>query len=151
MPDSSCGPWVDKDILFGEQVASLAAQQRATKQAPNQEAALRRFRVRFAWHAWGKCWGLLNAPLLYPDQESVQQVRDVRAREVKAATAAFVESHVAAVGVTEGLYLHILHAHAHQQVAKWGDLRVRQSQVCVHMSVEYMFDRVFCILACNVC
>jgi hypothetical protein len=117
--------------LFGEKEASAFAQREATKRAPNKEAALRRFRVRFAWQAWGTCWGLLNKPLEYPDIASVQDVRDARANEVKAATATFVKAHVAAVGVTEGLYLHILHAHAHQQVAKWGDLRVRQSQVSV--------------------
>ena len=132
MPDSECGPWIAKEVLFGEPAASAHAQADANKQARNEEAALRRIRVRFAWEAWGDCWVLLNAPLLYPDDDTVQHVRNTRADEVEAMTADFVRKHVAAVGTTEGLYLHILHAHAHEQVRKWGDLRVRQTQGLEH-------------------
>lgn len=132
MPDSECGPWIDKEVLFGEPVASAKAQAAAIKEAKNQEAALRRIRVRFAWEGWGDCWKLLNKPLVYPEGVPVQEVRNKRADEVQALTADFVRKHVAAVGTTEGLYLHILHAHAHEQVRRWGDLRVRQSQGLEH-------------------
>ena len=60
------------------------------------------------------------------------QVWDIRALEVEAECAKFVTTHKLAVGTTEGLYLHILHAHAGQQVRRWGDLRVRQSQGLEH-------------------
>lgn len=132
MPDSECGPWIHRDVLFGEPTASAKAQADANGLARNEEAALRRIRVRFAWEAWGDCWKLLNKPLDYPDGVPEQEVRNARADEVQALTAYFVKKHVAAVGTTEGLYLHILHAHVHQQVRKWGDLRVRQSQGLEH-------------------
>ena len=55
-----------------------------------------------------------------------------RAKEVQEQMKKFVQAHIAAVGVTQGLYIHILHAHTHEQIAARGDLRVRQSQGLEH-------------------
>jgi hypothetical protein len=91
--------------------------------------------VRRVWHAWGKCWNLLHRPMEYPDEPAPNQHKVVwkaRAEMVKVEMDNFVALHVVACGVTEGLYLHILHAHAHTQIKRWGDLRVRQTQGLEH-------------------
>jgi hypothetical protein len=39
---------------------------------------------------------------------------------------------MAGVGVTQGLYLHIVHAHMPDEIEKWANLRKRQSQDLEH-------------------
>jgi hypothetical protein len=127
-----------------------------------ERRANERFKVRRAWHAWGSCWALLHKPMEYGDNPSraegqgirgagadgqggrgaggqghsapphFQVVWNERADLVKKEMCTFVKLHIDACGMTEGLYLHILHAHAHEQIKKWGDLRVRQTQGLEH-------------------
>ena len=66
--------------------------------------------------AWGECWALLNKPMDDIDTTTYKQMWVVRAEEVRLTMEDFVRKHVACMGVTEGLYLHILHAHAHEQI-----------------------------------
>ena len=141
MPDSACGTWVPDEVLFGDEDKSKAAQAAAIAAAfaagKGENCAMQRFAVRIAWHQWEVCWQLLNKPMEYPPDSCppyllVQQIWDARALEVAAATSTFVTAHKAAIGSTEGLYLHMLHAHAAKQVRRWGDLRVRQSQGLEH-------------------
>jgi hypothetical protein len=131
MPDAVCGPWVPDEVLFGPD--ATAAVTSAIEAAQSKEAAEQRFAVRGAWHEWGECWKLLNKPMDHSD--SSLHFRDVwaaRAEEVQVATKLFVTKHIAAVGMTEGLYLHILHRHVADQIRRRGDLRVRQSQGLEH-------------------
>ena len=131
--DHNCGDWVPDDVLFGDDAAAIhTAQDIAIRGAKNSEAALSRFRIRKVWRQWGKTWQLLNKPMEYTEGKGRQEVWDERADEVQASTKKFVLLHLDAVNTTEGLYLHVLHSHAHQQVRKFGDLRVRQSQGLEH-------------------
>jgi hypothetical protein len=131
MPNSSCGPWVDDEHLFGP--AALDVRTGAEEKAPDKAAAKQRHAVRHAWHAWAKCWTLLHTELGHTHAVlTLQQLRNERAELFKAAADVFVRAHVAAVGTTEGLYLHIIHAHIPAQIRKWGDLRLRQTQGLEH-------------------
>ena len=128
MPDSICGPWMHDEILFGPAAHAVITEEKAA----NKEAAKQRHAVRHAWNAWAVCWTLLNQKLEHSHVLTIQQVRNERAVLFKAAADAFVRAHVAAVGTTEGLYLHIIHAHVPDQIRKWGDLRLRQTQGLEH-------------------
>ena len=130
MPNSSCGPWLADDVVFGAN--SGEALRAAEAKASDYEAAQRRHHVRKAWYAWGVCWALLNKPLVYTDERKNEDVREERAELFKKSADAFVRAHVAAVGTTEGLYMHILHAHVPDQIRRWGDLRPRQTQGLKH-------------------
>ena len=130
MPNSSCGPWLADDVVFGPN--SGEAIRGAEAKASNYEAAKRRHHVRQAWNAWGVCWKLLNTALVYTDDRAHEDTRNERADLFKEAADAFVQAHVAAVGTTEGLYIHIIHAHIADQIRKWGDLRPRQTQGLEH-------------------
>ena len=133
MPDTVCGPWMADDVLFGPDAAAVELAVKASiAAAPNTEAARQRFALRRVWHAWGECWALLNKDMDDDDQTTYKQVWAVRAEEVRLAMEDFVRKHKVCMGVTEGLYLHILHAHAHEQIIKWGSLKVRQSQGLEH-------------------
>ena len=130
MPNSSCGPWLADDVVFG--VNSGTVLREAESKASDYEAAKRRHHVRQAWYAWGVCWALLNKALVYTDERKQEDVRRERAELFMISVDAFVRAHVAAVGTTEGLYMHILHAHVPDQIIRWGDLRVRQTQGLEH-------------------
>ena len=130
MPDSICGPWVHDEFLFGSTADDV--KNGAEEKAANKIAAKQRHAVREAWYAWAVCWKLLNDKLTRPPGITIREVRNVRAVLFKAAADAFIRAHVAAVGTTEGLYLHILHAHVPDQIRKWGDLRLRQTQGLEH-------------------
>ena len=130
MPNSSCGPWLADDVVFGANSGPVLRE--AESKASDYEAAKRRHHVRQAWYAWGVCWALLNKALVYTDERKQEDVRRERAELFKISVDAFVRAHVAAVGTTEGLYMHILHAHVPDQIIRWGDLRVRQTQGLEH-------------------
>ena len=133
MPDFECGPWVEDAILFGPDVAARdAAVKESTRAAKNGTAAKQRFALRIVWQAWGECWALLNKDMDDTDTPDYEQVWAARAEETRLAMEDFVRKHVACMGITEGLYLHILHAHAHTQIKKWGSLKLRQSQGLEH-------------------
>ena len=130
MPNSICGPWLADELVFGAN--SGEARRGAESKAADPEAARRRHHTRQAWHAWGVCWALLNEPLVYTDDCKNEDVREERAALFKVSVDAFVRAHVAAAGTTEGLYMHILHAHVPDQIRRWGDLRPRQTQGLEH-------------------
>lgn len=126
-------------ILFGEDKAASAEAEadaiREVKENPgkyNLEGAEMRFHIRRVWHAWGLCWRLLHEPMIVNNDDNYQDVWNARADKVQEYMAEFVRLHKLAVGTTEGLYLHILQQHAHEQIRKWGDLRVRQTQGLEH-------------------
>jgi hypothetical protein len=132
-PVRVCGPWVPDSILFGDDhAAATAAEQAAQAMASNKPAAVQRTHVRRVWHSWAKVWLLFNTDLRYREGVTRAQVHKERAAEMRVLTRQFVRDHVAAVGVTQGLYLHIVHAHLPDEIERWGDLRKRQSQGLEH-------------------
>jgi hypothetical protein len=139
MPDAICGPWVSNEVLFGadkarsnsaEAMAIAVVSKKGNRN--NLVGCKLRFAVRRAWKQWGICWFRFHQPMDYSEHANYQDVWDTRANIVKKECAEFVRLHGVACGTTEGLYLHILHAHAHEQIRKWGDLRVRQTQGLEH-------------------
>ena len=136
MPDVHCGPWIDVEKLCGpDKIQGKKLENEAVTLAKTKESAVQRFKVLKVWHAWGVAWGLLNAPLDSTDVSSTlstTELREERAKDLERVLSVFVGFHIAAVGTTEGLYLHMLHAHAPDQVRLFGDLRVRQTQGLEH-------------------
>jgi hypothetical protein len=63
--------------------------------------------VRWAWHAWKVVWKEDNTAFVYDSHLTRAEVHRERANRMRVLSNAFVSRHVAAVGVTQGLYLHI--------------------------------------------
>jgi hypothetical protein len=132
-PVRVCGPWVPDSILFGDDhAAATAADQASQAMASNKPAAAQRTRVRRVWHSWAQVWLLFNTDLRYRVGITRAQVHKECTDEMRVLTRQFVAGHVAAVGVTQGLYLHIVHANLPDEIERWGDLRKRQSQGLEH-------------------
>jgi hypothetical protein len=135
-PEATCGPWYTDEELF----ASKESYEQYMSDSEHQdtyssEAMKQSYRVRRAWHSWDKTWKLLTKKMEYPaDPTEVQmrQVWAVRADEVFELSKIFVSSWVAAVGATQGLYLHILVKHIPGQIRENGDLNTRQTQGLEH-------------------
>jgi hypothetical protein len=137
-PEKICGPWVPDDILFEDDDSFDAFYQHAERDTEFSSPAVKNaLLVRRAWFMWDRTWKLLNSPMDFPKQQSytLEEVKKVwaqRASAVETYAIAFINSWVAAVGSTQGLYLHVLARHIPEQIRKYGDLRTRQTQGLEH-------------------
>jgi hypothetical protein len=128
-PASKVGEWVPDDVLFGSKPEHEAARKAARTRAPARTEYDSLVKVRTAWHKWELLWGVLNSDLGLHGHETWED----RAQAVKSLADAFVVAHVAATGkATQGLYLHLIHAHLPDHIRRWGDLRLRQAQGLEH-------------------
>jgi hypothetical protein len=106
----------------------------ATQLSSNTEAREQVVRARSAWNHWAVVWKLLNTDIDYGDfsKETIRKVRLDQADRVRDSAFEFRKHWVAAVGATQGLYMHIVCAHIPDEVARAGDLRPYQTQGLEH-------------------
>ena len=124
----------DAEIFMRLYPRMLALIYPASVLAGNNEATKQAARVGELWDQWVLVWKLLNTELDYGDLASttIARIRTEHASKVKVATFEYRKRWVAAVGATQGLYLHIMCAHIPAEVERVGDLRPFQTQGLEH-------------------
>ena len=98
--------------------------------ARSKDAALQNFYdgAMECWNLWEELWRVLNNAIDSTDATA----RGARADEVQKLADAWLDAWVDVVGNTQGLYIHLLHAHLADWVRELGDLRPYQSQGLEH-------------------
>ena len=164
-PVETCGEWVTDDVLFDSEESfveyvKLTSRTDGRPATYEPEAAKQLLLVRRVWYLWSVAWGVMNETPDYDEDDYKQVWADlgmcfflyrslyiylslvinVRLVSVgdrtEVAVHNFVKAWVAVVGATQGLYLHLLHAHLPDQIRAWGHLGRRQTQGLEHKHSE---------------
>ena len=97
--------------------------------AEDEDVAEEHARALLCWTTYRPLWRLLNNDFV--DVRDVQE-RKERGDQVQKLADVFLDAWVKAVGYTQGLYLHMLHAHVADWVRDLGDLRPYASHGLEH-------------------
>jgi hypothetical protein len=128
------GPWLSDEVCFGDDEAQVPMKtprmlrEEARSKAKVDETFVQLVTARRMWRRWGELWTVLNSNINYKSGET----NDSRADKVQGLAEVFVRAHVEAVGASQGLYLHLVHAHVADHIRRWGDIRLRQAQGLEH-------------------